>query len=112
MNLIEDIGIYKSCSYLELLFLFLIAFVTTTTLMLLLPFIPVGIGMVASAMIALALLSLLATFYREKKRNLPERFCNTPQKPNNSKVENSIIKNKEFSHEKIKIYRHTNSQHT
>jgi len=74
MNLIEDIGIYKSCSYLELLFLFLIAFVTTTTLMLLLPFIPVGIGMVASAMIALALLSLLATFYREKKRNLPERF--------------------------------------
>jgi hypothetical protein len=25
-------------------------------------------------MIALALLSLLATFYRDKKRNLPERF--------------------------------------
>jgi hypothetical protein len=74
MKLIEDIGIYKSCSYLELLFLFLIAFLTTTTLMVLLPFIPVGIGVVASAMIALALLSVLATFYREKKRNLPERF--------------------------------------
>jgi len=66
MKLIEDIGIYKSCSYLELLFLFLLAFLTTTTLMLSLPFIPVGIGMVASAMIALALLSILATFYREK----------------------------------------------
>ena len=74
MNLIEDIGIYKSCSYLELLFLFLSAFLTTTTLMLLLPLIPVGIGMITSAMIALALLSVLATFYRDKKRNLPERF--------------------------------------
>jgi len=74
MKLIEDIGIYKSCSYLELLFLFLIAFVTTTTLMLSLPFIPAGIGIVASAMIALAMLSILATFYRDKKRNLPERF--------------------------------------
>lgn len=74
MNLIEDIGIYKSCSYLELLFLLLIAFLITNTLMLLLPFVPVGIGMVASAMIALALLSFLAGFYREKKRNLPARF--------------------------------------
>lgn len=74
MNLIEDIGIYKSCSYLELLFLFLSALLITSTLMLLLPLIPIGIGMIASAMIALALLSVLASFYRDKKRNLPERF--------------------------------------
>ena len=39
-------------------------------------------------------------------------MCNTPKKPNTSKVENSIIKNKEFSHEEIKIHRHTNRQYS
>lgn len=74
MRLIEDIGIYKSCSYLELVFLLLCAFLITTTMMMLLPFMPFGIGIVTSAIISIALLSLLAGWYREKKRNLPARF--------------------------------------
>ena len=36
--------------------------------------------------------------------------CNTPKKPNHFKVENSIIKNKEFSNETIKIPKYTDTQ--
>ncbi len=38
--------------------------------------------------------------------------CNTPKKPNTSKVENSIIKTRSFHNEKIKIHRHTNRQYS
>jgi len=38
--------------------------------------------------------------------------CNTPKKPNNLKVENSIMKQQEIFYEKIKIHRHTDRQHT
>ena len=39
-------------------------------------------------------------------------FCNTPKKPNNLKVENSIMKQQGIFYEKIKIHRHSDRQHT
>ena len=39
-------------------------------------------------------------------------YCNTPKKPNNLKVENSIMKQQGIFYEKIKIHRHSDRQHT
>jgi hypothetical protein len=47
-------------------------------------------------------ITLIEAGKRMKLRIITARLCcNTPKKPHHSKVENSIIKNKEFSHEKI-----------
>jgi hypothetical protein len=70
MKLIEDIGIYKSCSYVELLFLFLSEFIIITTAALLMPMIPAGIGIVVSGIFSVIFLSVLASWYRDKKTQL------------------------------------------
>lgn len=74
MNLVEDIGIYKSCSSIELTALFAFAFVMLAIAVLLLP-IPVGIGLVVSSVLSIFVVSLLlAPWYQNKKRNLSQRF--------------------------------------
>lgn len=74
MRLIEDIGIYKSCSYIELLFLFLFAFASILIVLLSLTPISAGISLITSGILSLVFLSILASVYRNKKRNAPERF--------------------------------------
>ncbi|WP_369177927.1 hypothetical protein [Candidatus Thiodubiliella endoseptemdiera] len=74
MKLIENIGIYKSCSFIELTALFSFAFFVLFIAVLLLS-IPIGIGLAASSILSIFMVSLLlAPWYQNKKRNLPERF--------------------------------------
>lgn len=74
MKLVEDIGIYKSCSFIELTALFSFSFVVLAIAVLLLP-IPVGIGLMVSSVLSIFMVSsLLAPWHQNKKRNLPERF--------------------------------------
>ncbi len=70
----EDIGVYKSCSYVELGLLYLISLLILLFAVLSIPIIPAGIGIIASSILAFFLLAILAGWFQDKKRNLPQRF--------------------------------------
>ena len=73
MKLVENIGVYKSCSLIELLFLFLFSFILLSILALFVP-VSIGIGLIGSGILSFVSLILLASWYQNKKRNLPEGF--------------------------------------
>ncbi len=73
MKLVENIGVYKSCSLIELLFLFLFSFIILSILALFVP-VSIGIGLIVSGILSIVSLIVLATWYQDKKRNLPEGF--------------------------------------
>ncbi|CAC9453894.1 hypothetical protein BSPLISOX_1720 [uncultured Gammaproteobacteria bacterium] len=73
MKLVENIGIYKSCSFVELLFLLSFSFITLSILALFTP-VSIGIGLIGSGILSFVSLTLLASWYQDKKRNLPEGF--------------------------------------
>ncbi|CAB5506071.1 hypothetical protein AZO1586R_2084, partial [Bathymodiolus azoricus thioautotrophic gill symbiont] len=71
MKLVENIGVYKSCSLIELLFLFLFSFIILSILALFVP-VSISIGLIVSGILSIVSLIVLATWYQDKKRNLPE----------------------------------------
>lgn len=74
MQLIEDIGVYKSCSYIELIFLYTISIAIILPIFILIPVIPIGIGIIVSIIVAVFLMGIIATKYQDKKRNKSAGF--------------------------------------
>lgn len=76
MHLIEDIGIYKNCSFIELAALLLVSIIVILPIMLSLPFkfITIGIAFISSLVLSVLSTTMLATTLQARKRNQPIGF--------------------------------------